>query len=100
VKDVVRALMGLMESKKAVGEIVNIGSSDEITINDLAEKVIAYTKSKSKIEHIPYEKVYGKGFEDMERRRPDLTKINELIGYVPENNIDNIIKDVVEYYGK
>ncbi len=100
VKDVARALMGLMESGNAVGQIVNIGSSDEITINDLAEKIIAFTKSKSKIEHIPYEKVYGSGFEDMERRKPDLAKAKELIGYVPEKNIDDIIRDVVEYYGK
>jgi nucleoside-diphosphate-sugar epimerase len=100
VKDVVGALMGLMDCDDAVGEIVNIGSSDEISINDLAQKIIDYTKSKSAIEHIPYEKVYGKGFEDMQQRRPDLAKIKGLIGYVPENKIDDIVKDVVEFYEK
>ena len=100
VKDVIRALMGLMECDDAVGEIVNVGGSDEITINDLALKIIDYTKSKSVIEHIPYEKVYGKGFEDMQQRRPELAKVKELIGYVPENKIDDIVRDVVDFYGK
>ena len=99
VNDVIDALVKLMETDDATGEVVNVGSGEEITINELAEKIIAATKSRSGIEYIPYEKVYGPGFEDMERRCPDLEKIRRLIDYTPKNGIDDIIRDVVEYYG-
>jgi UDP-glucose 4-epimerase len=98
VSDVVEAMVALMRYPGAVGQIVNVGSGEEITIEQLAEKIIAYTGSKSSIDHIPYERVYGKGFEDMERRRPDLAKIKQLIGYSPKNTIDDIIEAVVGYY--
>jgi len=98
VDDVVSAMVALMECPGAEGQIFNIGNLEEITINELAEKIIAFTKSESTIEHIPYDRVYGKGFEDMERRYPDLTKIEKLIGYHPTMTIDDIIKSVIRYY--
>jgi UDP-glucose 4-epimerase len=98
VDDVVSAMIALMESPGAEGQIFNIGSSEEITINQLAERVIKLANSKSTIEHIPYERVYGKGFEDMERRYPDLTKVGRFIGYRPKRGIDDIIRSVIEYY--
>jgi UDP-glucose 4-epimerase len=100
VDDVVSAMIALMECPSAEGKIFNIGNSEEITINELARKVIEFTKSRSAVEHIPYERVYGKGFEDMERRYPDLTKIKEFIGYDPKMNIDDIIRSVIDYYEK
>jgi len=99
VYDVIDALVTLMETDRATGEVINVGSGEEITINELAEKIIAATNSKSKIEYVPYEKVYGPGFEDMDRRCPDLEKIRRLIDYSPKNGIDDIIRDVIEYYG-
>jgi UDP-glucose 4-epimerase len=100
VDDVVSAMVALMDCPGAEGRVFNIGSGEEITINELAEKIIEITGSGSAIEHIPYDRVYGKGFEDMERRYPDLSAIEEFIGYSPKKNIDDIIKSVVEYYGK
>jgi UDP-glucose 4-epimerase len=100
VQDVISAMIALMECRRAEGQVFNIGSGEEITINELAKKVIDFTKSSSPIEHIPYERVYGKGFEDMERRYPDLTKIEEFIGYSSNKNIDDIVWSVIEYYEK
>jgi UDP-glucose 4-epimerase len=99
VYDVIDALVVLMGNDDATGEVINVGSGEEITINELAEKIIAATNSKSKIEYIPYEKVYGEGFEDMARRCPELEKIRRLIDYSPKNGIDDIIRDVIKYYG-
>ncbi len=100
VDDVVSAMIALMECPGAEGQIFNIGNSEEITINELAKKVIEFANSKSTVEHIPYERAYGKGFEDMERRYPDLTKIEKFIGYYPQKSIDDIIRSVIEYYEK
>lgn len=83
VKDVVPALVNLMNCEDAIGKVVNIGSDEEISINLLAEKVKKVTKSSSKIVHIPYEKAYTEGFEDMVRRVPDITLSKELIGFEP-----------------
>ncbi|RPI90956.1 MAG: NAD-dependent epimerase/dehydratase family protein [Spirochaetales bacterium] len=100
VHDVVWALIALMDCRGAEGQIFNIGSGEEITVNELAKKVIEFTNSTSTVEHIPYERVYGKGFEDMERRYPDLAKIKKFTGYCPKWGIDDIIKSVIEYYEK
>lgn len=97
VKDVVRALIKLAEEPKAVGEVFNIGSQEEISIEQLAKEVIKITKSKSKIKYIPYEKAYEEGFEDMQRRVPDTSKINKLIGFNPTYTLQEIIKDIVKY---
>jgi len=97
VKDVVDALIKLMNKKDAVGNVFNIGSQEEITIEDLAKKVISITKSKSKVVYIPYDKAYEEGFEDMQRRVPDTTKVGKAIGFKPTINLESIIESVVEY---
>ncbi len=98
VRDVVDAMIKLMEMPEAEGEVFNIGNDDEITINELAMKVKSIVGSNSPIEHIPYEAAYGPGFEDMERRCPDISKLRSWIGYEPRYNIDMIIQSVVDYF--
>jgi len=97
VKDVVAALPKLIEEPRAYGQVFNIGSQEEVTIEGLARKVIEITKSKSNIVNIPYEEAYEEGFEDMERRVPDTTKIRGLIGFNPTADLKAIIEDVVGY---
>ena len=97
VSDVISGLIDLMGSKKSSGEVYNIGSNDEITIIDLAKKIIQLTNSESEITYLDYDEVYGKNFEDMQRRLPDITKISELTGFRPKKGIDKIISDVKEY---
>jgi UDP-glucose 4-epimerase len=97
VRDVVSALPKLIESPKAYGQVFNIGSQEEVTIEGLARKVIEITKSKSNLVNIPYEKAYEEGFEDMERRIPDTSKIRDLIGFKPTADLKAIIEDVVSY---
>ena len=75
----------------------NIGANHEITIIDLAKKIIQLTNSESEITYLDYDEVYGKNFEDMQRRLPDITKISELTGFRPKKGIDKIISDVKEY---
>jgi UDP-glucose 4-epimerase len=98
VGDVVGALVGLMDHPGAVGEVFNVGSSEEVTIQALAERVKALTGSDSEIVHIPYEKAYGQGFEDMPRRIPDISKIGELIGYRPRKSLDEILAGVIDFF--
>ena len=96
VEDVVGALARLIETPECFGNVVNIGNDQEITIKELAEKTIALTGSKSVISYIPYEEVYGDGFEDMQRRVPSLEKARRLIGYEPTRDLSDIIHDVAE----
>ncbi len=96
VTDVVKAILALVEHPDAVGEIFNIGDDKEITINELAERVIAVTNSSSPIVHIPYDEAYEVGFEDMRRRVPDLTKIRSFIGYSPTVELDEMLIRVAE----
>ena len=98
VSDVVRALIGLVQEPKAIGEVINIGNIEEISIYSLAERVKALTGSASPIRLIPYDQAYESGFEDMPRRLPDLTKIHKMIGYEPTQNLDAILKDVIEFF--
>lgn len=98
VGDVVGALIALMEHPDAVGQIFNIGNNQEVTIMELAERVIEITGSKSKIKKIPYEQAYEAGFEDMARRVPDLRKIKNLIGYKPTVGLDEIIRKIHRYF--
>lgn len=97
VEDTVSALIKLINAPKAVGEVFNIGSQEEVTIKDLAERIIKISKNNSKIVYIPYDKAYEEGFEDMARRIPDITKINKLVGFNPTVNLDGIIKSVIKY---
>lgn len=98
VADVVEALMGLVNHPKAVGQVFNVGSGEEITVNRLALLIKKMTKSKSKIVHLPYDKAYEAGFEDMRRRVPDIEKIKKLIGYKPKVNLEESLQRVIEYY--
>jgi UDP-glucose 4-epimerase len=100
VQDAVRALRGLMREPKAEGQTINIGSADPITIMDLALRIKEMTGSKSPIALLPYEQAYGKGFEDIRNRVPDLSRIGKLIGYKPERNLEAILTDTIEYTRK
>jgi UDP-glucose 4-epimerase len=95
VEDVAGALIKLMGNSKAVGEVFNLGSDEEVSMNDLARRVIALSGSKSAIEHVPYEKAYGRSFEDLSRRVPKLDKIRSAIGFAPRHNLDEIIRSVI-----
>ncbi|MFH1094159.1 MAG: nucleoside-diphosphate sugar epimerase, partial [Candidatus Omnitrophota bacterium] len=81
----------------ACGQVFNIGSQEEITMEGLAKRVIEITASRSKIVFIPYEEAYEEGFEDMEKRVPDTTKIHDLIGFKPTVDLTGIIRDVIKY---
>jgi UDP-glucose 4-epimerase len=98
ISDAVDALMGLMAEPSALGEVVNVGSTEEVTIKELALLVKEMAGSESDIEYISYDKAYGPGFEDMKRRCPDISKIGELIGFKPKVNLRGIIQSVVDYY--
>ena len=97
VSDVVGALMKLMETTEATGEVYNIGGDQEVTILQLAERIKALTESSSKITFLAYDQAYEAGFEDMQRRVPDTTKLRNLIGYQPTFGLDEILKDVIAY---
>jgi UDP-glucose 4-epimerase len=94
VSDAVSGLTSLLNTEKSIGDVFNIGGVGEISINALAEKVIAITGSKSKIIHIPYDQAYPVGFEDMQRRVPNTKKIESLTGWKPEYSIDEIILSI------
>ncbi|WP_447968625.1 NAD-dependent epimerase/dehydratase family protein [Nitrospira sp. M1] len=100
VGDVVHALVQLSQHPKAVGEIFNIGSTQEMSIHDLAQLVKMMTNSQSDITFMPYDQAYESGFEDMERRVPSLNKIQALIGYKPTLDLTGIIGEVIEYAKK
>ena len=97
VDDAVRALLLVMDSEKAVGQVFNVGNNKQISIMELAKKVIKLTGSTSSIEKIAYEKAYPEGFEDMQRRVPDISKIKQVLGWTPEINLDQIIKDIAAF---
>lgn len=98
VGDVVWGVIELMNHTQAVGEVFNIGHGKEISIFELAQLVKDLTNSKSEIVFIPYDKAYEEGFEDMYRRSPDITKVNQLIGYKPTLDIRDILEKVIEYF--
>ncbi|MEA2040769.1 MAG: GDP-mannose 4,6-dehydratase [Thermodesulfobacteriota bacterium] len=98
VNDVVGAIIKLMDEPAAEGEIFNVGNDREVTINNLAQRVKEMTVSSSEIEYVPYEKAYGPGFEDMERRCPNIEKIKQLIGFEPSYDLDAIIQSVIDYF--
>lgn len=98
VDDVVFAFLKLIEHPQSVGEVFNVGNTEEVSINDLASLVKKLTDSPSQIVHIPYEQAFEKGFEDMQRRIPDITKIKKLIGFKPTVSLEESIKRIIEYY--
>lgn len=97
VQDVVRAIVGLADEPSAAGQLYNIGASEPISILDLAKRVIELTQSSSEIVFVPYEQVYPEGFEDMQRRQPDTTRLHQLIGWRPERRLDDIILDIAAW---
>lgn len=97
VRDVVQALVQLADCPDAPGKVVNIGNSEEVSIGFLAERVRQLSRSSSKIVCIPYEKAYEEGFEDMQRRVPDLSLAQRLIGYHPRHTLDDILLDVINH---
>jgi len=100
VQDCVDAVLGLMETPEAVGQVYNIGHEEEISIRGLAELVKERTGSASEIRTVSYEEAYGSGFEDMESRQPDTARIRDLLGWEPTRNIDAIVDEVADYYRK
>src|SRR5215470_18267806 len=100
VTDVVDALLRLVAEPRAVGQVVNIGTTQEVSIAQLAERVRDLSGSQSVIKLIPYDEAYESGFEDMPRRLPDLSKISRLIGYKTEHTLHDILHDVIEYFRK
>jgi len=98
VNDAINGVLSLLKQEESIGEVFNIGGEGEISINELAAKVISLTKSKSNIKHIAYTDAYPVGFEDMQRRVPDTTKIRNLTGWKPTSNINSIITSVAESF--
>ena len=97
VKDVVAALMKLMESDQAIGEVINVGGLEEISMLDLAQKIIDMTESTSTIQLIPYAEAFGKDFEDMQRRVPSTEKLEQVTGFAPDKSLDFILSKVIDY---
>jgi nucleoside-diphosphate-sugar epimerase len=96
VSDVVTALSQLMPHEAAYGEVINVGSQEEVSILELAERVIRITGSTSHVSLIPYDEAYEEGFEDMHRRIPDTAKVEGMIGWRPARTLDDVIADVAE----
>jgi UDP-glucose 4-epimerase len=96
VYDVIDAVISVAFSDNTIGKVINIGNNFEISMNDLAKKIIEETGSKSEIKYVPYSEAYGDGFEDMERRVPNIDLIKSLTGWHPKRDLTQIIKDVAE----
>jgi UDP-glucose 4-epimerase len=97
VHDAIEALLALVATDRTINEVYNVGGTGEITIKELADQVIKETKSQSSIEFIPYEKAYAPGFEDMQRRVPDISKIKQELNWAPKKNLSQIIADVAAH---
>jgi UDP-glucose 4-epimerase len=98
VGDVVWALLALAAEPRARGQVFNIGNGAETSIRDLAEMVTSMTGSASAIRYVPYHKVFGQNFEDMSRRVPDITRIQQLVGYRPKVQLEEILERVIGYW--
>jgi UDP-glucose 4-epimerase len=98
VTDVVEGLTKMIETPACFGQVINLGTDSEVTINELAEKAIALTGSRSELSYVPYSEVYGEGFEDMRRRVPSLDKARRFVGYKPTRTLDDVINDVANEF--
>ncbi len=98
VSDVVKAVAQLADTPLAVGDVFNVGNPEETSIGELAQKIIELSGSESRVVNIPYSEVYGDGFQDMQRRVPDIEKIRRLIGWQPTIPLDDILRRVITYY--
>jgi UDP-glucose 4-epimerase len=94
VYDVIDAVMAIAFAKNTIGKVINVGNNFEISINELAEKIIKDNNSKSEIVYVPYEEAYGDGFEDMERRVPNIDLINQLVAWKPQRDLSKMIADI------
>ena len=94
--DAIDAVLKITKDDKTIGEVYNVGGEGETTIQQLAEKIIANTNSQSGLTFTPYNQAYPAGFEDMQRRVPDITKAKSALGWKPTRNLDQIIADVAE----
>jgi nucleoside-diphosphate-sugar epimerase len=97
VQDTITALAQLMDAKNVDGEIFNVGSTERVTIDELAQRVLAATRSESELVHIPYGEVYGQGIEDMLHRQPAIEKVTGAIGWQPTRSLDEILADVIAH---
>jgi UDP-glucose 4-epimerase len=97
VADVVRALIQLLDCEQALGEVVNIGNAESITIKQLADKVVSMTSSTSGLRYLTYDQAYGQPFDDMLSRMPDLTKVQRLIGYKPKYSLAETLQQVIDF---
>ena len=98
VSDAIRALLLVIDSDEALGQVFNVGNNHQISIMNLAKKVIEIIGSKSEISKLPYSEAYPAGFEDMQRRVPDISKIKNALGWSPEIGLEQIIKDIADFY--
>ena len=98
VADVVGALLKLIVEPKAIGQVINIGNTEEVTMQKLAERIRQLSGSTSPIKLVPYDEAYESGFEDMPRRVPDLSKAHKMIGYEPRHTLDDILIQVIDYF--
>ena len=97
VEDVIEGILACVTSSQTIGEIFNLGNTEQITINALARKIIAAAGSKSSIRYLSYAQAYGQGFEDMEHRIPDISKASSCFGYMPKRSLDEIIAAVIQH---
>jgi UDP-glucose 4-epimerase len=97
VEDTIQALSTLMDASGVDGDLFNVGSTERVTIDELAQRVLAATGSSSEIVHIPYDEVYGQGIEDMLHRQPSIEKVNGAIGWSPTRSLDQILEDVIAH---
>ena len=100
VYDVIDAMVAIAFADNTIGKVINIGNDYEISINELAQKIITETDSKSEIVYMPYEEAYGNGFEDMERRVPNIDLINQLVGWKPQRDLSTMISDIADFLQK
>lgn len=100
VEDAVTALLALARTPACEGQVVNVGSEEEVTVLALAQRVLALTGSRAGIEHVPLERVYGEGFSDPRRRRPDLRRLRELTGFQPARTLEDALRDVLAAQGE
>jgi UDP-glucose 4-epimerase len=97
VGDIVKGLVQCISCDGSIGQVFNLGNTEEVTMNELAEKVMLASRSTSTIKHVSYDQAYGAGFEDMQRRIPDIAKARQWFGYAPTQSLDDIIESVVAY---
>ena len=100
IDDIIGGVLALAEHPEAEGEIFNLGSIEAVSIEELATKIIEMTNSASEIDYIPYEQAYEKGFEDLRRRVPDISKARNMVGFEPETSLDELLRRVIEYFKK